>query len=307
MKILDPHLHLFDLQLGQYDWLKAENAPFWPDKSAIVHNFSEQDLVVSKNHEVAGFVHVEAGFDNDKPINEIKWLESSVTRPFKSIAFVDLTLPTNQFERACDDLRQCNSVTAVRYILDDQAIEILSLAHVQSNFAYLAKHKLSFDLQMPLADLKAVTLLTNLLALTPTLKVIINHAGWPPAEKSNGELMQSDWYTGLKRLSALTQCAVKCSGWEMIDRQYDALPEQLTSSSFTKIDSWQSNVLSLCLKTFGHKRVMLASNFPLCLFHSSYQTYWDNLIDTLDKLGLAEQKKQALVFNNACSWYNLTI
>lgn len=298
MKILDPHLHLFDLQLGQYSWLKAENPPFWPDKPIINKRFSQQDLVVAKEHEIAGFVHIEAGFDNNKPINEIKWLESSVTRPFKSIAFIDLTLSTNQFERACDDLTQCKSVTGVRYILDDEAQEVLSLAHVQSNFAYLAKHQISFDLQMPLADLKAVKLLTQLLALTPTLNVIINHAGWPPAKASQGKLMQSDWYTGLKQLSALPQCAIKCSGWEMMDRQYNDSAEK---------DTWQSNVLALCLQTFGDNRVMLASNFPLCLFHSSYQSYWDNVINILNNMPLTETKKQALVFNNACSWYHLAL
>ena len=28
MKIIDPHLHLFDLQQGQYDWLKPENPDY---------------------------------------------------------------------------------------------------------------------------------------------------------------------------------------------------------------------------------------------------------------------------------------
>ena len=44
MEIIDPHLHLFDLEQGNYDWLKPENPPAWPDKDQIRKNYSESDL-----------------------------------------------------------------------------------------------------------------------------------------------------------------------------------------------------------------------------------------------------------------------
>jgi L-fuconolactonase len=28
VKIIDPHIHLFDLQEGEYQWLKLENEPY---------------------------------------------------------------------------------------------------------------------------------------------------------------------------------------------------------------------------------------------------------------------------------------
>jgi predicted TIM-barrel fold metal-dependent hydrolase len=311
MKILDPHLHLFDLQLGQYSWLKPENAPFWPDKAIINKSFSQQNLVVSGEYEIAGFVHIEAGFNNDTAKEEVIWLESVATKPFKTVAFIDVTLPVIEFERAVDELMQCQSVAGIRHILDDDgldadglggALEILSLPQVKSNFIYLAKHHLSFDLQMPITETLAFNQLISILKHCPTLKVILNHAGWPPTADSAKSLAKSDWYSALKQLAALPQCAVKCSGWEMMDRQYDAVPTEKAGKA-----TWQSQVLTLCLEAFGQERVMLASNFPLCLFHSSYQDYWDNVINILDNMPLTEPKKQALVFNNACSWYNLTV
>jgi predicted TIM-barrel fold metal-dependent hydrolase len=306
MKILDPHLHLFDLHLGQYSWLKPENTPFWSDKGMINKSFSQQDLVVSGEHEIAGFVHIEAGFNNDTPKDEVIWLESVVTKPFKTVAFIDVTLPVIEFEQALNDLMSCQSVVGVRHILDDDAFEVLSLGQVKSNFAYLAKHHLSFDLQMPITDVLALNQLISILKHCPTLKIILNHAGWPPIADSAELLAKSDWYNALKQLAALPQCAVKCSGWEMIiDREYDDL--SVLSAVPTETYTWQSHVLKLCLEAFGQERVMLASNFPLCLFHSSYQDYWDNVINILNNMPLTETKKQALVFNNACSWYNLTI
>lgn len=47
MKFIDPHIHLFNLALGQYQWLKPENPPFWPDKNIINNNFTESDLSTS--------------------------------------------------------------------------------------------------------------------------------------------------------------------------------------------------------------------------------------------------------------------
>jgi predicted TIM-barrel fold metal-dependent hydrolase len=305
MKIFDPHLHLFDLQLGQYAWLNPENAPFWPDKAVINKSFSESDLVVSVEHEIAGFVHIEAGFNNDTPKEELDWLESVVTKPFKTVAFIDMTLPVIEFEQTLNELMLCQSVVGVRHILDADALEILSLGQVKSNFAYLAKHHLSFDLQMPITDVLALNQLISILKHSPTLKVILNHAGWPPIADSPELLAKSDWYDALKQLAALPQCAVKCSGWEMIDREYDDL--SVLSAVPTETYTWQSHVLKLCLEAFGQERVMLASNFPLCLFHSSYQDYWDNVISILNNMPLTETKKQALFFNNACSWYNLTV
>lgn len=299
MKIIDPHLHLFNLKLGQYNWLKPEQPPFWPDKFKIQQDFSEQDLIVNSEHEIVGFVHVEAGFNNQTPTAEIQWLNRTVKRPFKAVACIDLTLENKAFKTAVNELITYHCVSGVRHILDDNAQAVLSSPHVLENFKYLERHNLNFDLQMSIIDAASLPLMLSVMKACPKLKVIINHAGWPPITDSRSHLVQSEWYKALKQLAAFPQCAVKCSGWEMVDRHYDAFSSEQTS--------WLSSVINLCLQMFGEQRVMLASNFPLCLFHSSYLEYWDNVIKTLNELPLTEQKKQALVFNNACSWYSLNL
>ena len=73
MKIIDPHLHLFDLSQGEYSWLKPECPPFWPDKSLVAKNFSEHDLRLNESLKLTGFVHIDAGFNNQQPRREIAW------------------------------------------------------------------------------------------------------------------------------------------------------------------------------------------------------------------------------------------
>lgn len=265
MKIIDPHIHFFDLMKGQYAWLKPNNPPNWPDKSTINHNFFEQDIKLGGDLFLESYVHIEAGFDNESPFKEIQWLEENTTMAFKSIAGINLLLPKEQFIEQVLLLKRFNSVVGVRDILDESAVDYLKSAQVIENLTLLAKHELIFELQMPLDNIQAATLLASLLTNTPTLQIIINHAG-SPCNQSNSLNTEkvNNWEASIKVLSQFKHCFIKCSGFEMENREYSPL--------------WQQSIISHCVNAFGIERVMLASNFPLCLFSTTYQNYWHNLI-----------------------------
>jgi predicted TIM-barrel fold metal-dependent hydrolase len=292
MKIIDPHIHLFDLALGQYQWLKPANAPHWPDKAVINKNFSEQDLHLSQGLSLAGFVHIEAGFDNQQPSNESAWLEQQCQQPFASIAFADLTLPSEQFAEQLTQLQQYSSVVGIRHILDEDAQQLLANPQCINNLNQLAQSGLLFECQLCLSDNQAIKRLHEVITQNPDLNWIINHAGFPPTVQP---LALSDWYKNLSLLADCPNLAVKCSGWEMTDRKYQ--------------NRWLIEVINLCVAALGEQRVMLASNFPLCLFNQSYQHYWENILtvlkqcagDGVDNTTLT----QALCFDNAKHWYKL--
>jgi len=286
MKIIDPHVHLFDLEKGDYQWLKASNPPFWPDKKRIHQNFTENDLSLSSPFELAGFVHIEAGFNNNQPWQELEWLELHCKKPFKSVASIDLTLSSQAFTQVLDKLLACQSFVGCRHILDDDFEAVLTHPNILDNFALLAKHNLSFDLQMPIGNPEAVALFTNVLNKVADLTVIINHAGWPSFSSNIKEQStikgQSTWQQGLQTLSQFKQCSIKCSGWEMEKRDY-AIDEALF-------------IIEQCIQAFGFDRVLLASNFPLCLFSKTYQKFWAEQLTTLD---LVAEKLESLCSANA--------
>jgi L-fuconolactonase len=281
IKIIDPHLHLFDLIKGDYQWLRPENPPFWPDKQLIAKSFTEQDLALTTPLMLAGFVHIEAGFDNQQPWREIAWLENTCQLPFRSIAMLDITLAPSLFTQQLDKLMCYKSVVGIRYILDDHALDILSDKNSQANLEILAANKLSFELQMSLSDTPALEQLLTIIASIPTLLICINHAGWPMPDN----VQHSLWLKNLKRLAKFNHVFIKCSGYEMTDRAYSA--------------SWQNKVVSHCVAVFDVERVMLASNFPLSLFHSSYQDIW--LANT--ELPFSAEQLQQLCFSNAQGFY----
>ncbi|MFT6899416.1 MAG: L-fuconolactonase [Paraglaciecola sp.] len=282
LDIIDCHLHLFNLAQGQYTWLQPQNAPFWPDKEYIHRTYTEQDLSLSRPLHLAGFVHIEAGFDNQHPWRELAWLEQHCTLAFKSVANLDLSSPCCQ--QQLEKLLLRPSLVGIRHILDDKAATILNAPPVKKNLRQLAAHKLLFDAQLSLGDTDGVNALLAILDNTPELTVIINHAGWPPHASEHSSW--KNWCNNLARLAQYPKVAIKLSGWEMTDRQYT-------------LDKVQA-VLHQCMASFGANRVMLGSNFPLCTWSRSYQQLWQLYTNELE---LAPHLRQRLVCQNAAQWY----
>lgn len=320
IKIIDPHIHLFDRSLGDYHWLKPENPPFWSDKSVIQRDFSiddlSQNLAKDDKLSLSGFVHIEAGFDNDKPWRELEYLENLSLdsldnenikiKPLRTIASIDLQASAEDFINTLKTLKQHHSLVGVRHILDEQAFDILSNQQAQQNFSYLNEiSDFIFELQLPLAHKNTTTvipLLTEIIASNSQLRFIINHAGFPPKKALtdiNNEAW-SLWQNNITKLAKFANVLIKCSGMEMIDRKYEM--------------SWFSQVTSYCLEKFSVERVMLASNFPLCLLgreagkklgNKTYASYWLDIIESSVIKQCSEIEKSALLYNNALRIYRL--
>jgi L-fuconolactonase len=87
-KIIDPHLHFFNLLEGQYTWLQGANPPAWSNLDKIKQPISVAELIKSTDFELVGLVHIEAGFDNNQPVKELNWLAKHIkTIPYKAISF----------------------------------------------------------------------------------------------------------------------------------------------------------------------------------------------------------------------------
>jgi predicted TIM-barrel fold metal-dependent hydrolase len=284
MNIIDPHLHLFNLEQGNYHWLQPDNAPFWPDKPMLLRNFYEQDLILSSPLLLTGFVHIEAGFDNDQPWREIQWLEAHCKLPFRSIAAIDITKPNLQFKKELMHLSSFQSVVGIRHILDDDAVNILNNDNCFKNLQYVEKKQFILECQLPLTDNNAVTALLKRLEQLPNLIIIIDHAGFP--DTSNEQQYQR-WLHNIEFIKKHPNIAIKCSGWEMVNRQYSG--------------DCQLKVINACIDCFGEHNVMLASNFPLTLLSTSYQTYWQKLI----KLNVHEEMLEKLCYTNSQHWYQI--
>lgn len=288
MKIIDPHVHLFDLQLGHYHWLKPDHPPCWDDKSVIYQSFDQHNLQLAQPHTLAGFVHIEAGFNNEFPWHEITWLEKNVTLPFSSIAYLDITKSTTEFEHDFQQLCQHKSVVGCRYILDEQAGKLLTSPQVIRNLERIADKSWLFELHIDAKDATTIHHVCQLSGESHLPDMVINHAGFPP-NIDNTQQWQL-WHQHIKQLAQFDHLYIKASGWEMTNREYDW--------------AWVESSLHLLLDEFGDDRVMLASNFPLTLFSHPYSQYWHSLINDI---ALKPETLTKLCFTNANKLYRLKL
>ena len=305
IKIIDPHLHLFNLNQGDYHWLNKDNPPFWPDKSTIQQSFTEKDLALNLPLSLAGFVHVEAGFDNQQPERELDYLAQSCHLPFVAIASIDLTLDSLPFTQQLCRLLRRDTFCGVRHILTDQASVLLNCPQVLKNIRQLNNYteldltttntpNLIVEIQLPLEDNLAVKALCHVVQNNQNISFIINHGGFPTKETLAS--VRDNWQENLIQLSQLSNIAIKCSGWEMIDRQY------------CQDINWLNHSLASCFDAFGKHRMMLASNFPLCLFtHTCYQDYWQFILATDFFKTKTLQEKNALCYHSALHYYHLNV
>jgi len=286
MNILDAHLHFFALQAGNYNWLKPENPPYWEDKAIIARTTGESDLRMGTGNRLAGYVHIEAGFDNERPWREIHYLEAHCALPFKAVASINLLDP--QALSHIDKLRQFPSVVGLRHILDDSAVSLLSQPKVKHALAYCGQNGLSFDAQLDVCDSNAIRALLNLLDLAPHLCVILNHAGrlFPANSKV---LAMHRWRANMRALAQCQRVAVKLSGWEMQQREWH----------------WRHlvPVIEDTVAIFGAQRVMLGSNFPLSNWTYRYHRLWEQYRQGISHLPYDIQR--GLLAQNAIDWYRV--
>lgn len=281
MEIIDPHLHLFNMELGNYHWLAPDSSPDWPDKEKIHRSFSESDLSLPASITINGFVHIEAGFDNAHPWREIEWLEQHCTLPFRSVAFADLT--SGSFNQQLEKLSGYKSLVGIRHILDDRATELLSNPVFQQNLQILEQQELIFEAQLSLTDRAAIKLLAEQMEKTPELKVVLNHAGFPT-------VLTQEWKDSVTDLAHHSQCFIKCSGWEMFDRQWTV--------------ETVKPYINFVISQFGLSRVMLASNFPVSELSCSYADLWRRYFK---ELKFNDSEKKLLMHDTAEKLYGFKI
>ena len=287
MNIIDGHLHFFALEAGDYHWLKPDNPPYWHDKQAIALACDERSLKLSGGHTLAGYVHVEAGFDNERPWREIRYLEQRATLPFKSVASIDLCNENTLSH--IQTLAGFSSVAGLRHILDEQAASLLTHPKTKHALKRCSEFGMSFDAQLDVGDPNAVSALLRVLEALPTLSIIINHAGASLLSSAVTTTYIKQWRINMKALAACSRVAVKLSGWEMHCRKWH----------------WRSarNVVLEVVAIFGESRVMLASNFPLSKWRHSYQALWGQYDKMLANFTLEAQCN--LLANNTARWYGL--
>ena len=294
--IVDPHMHLWDLDRHYYAWLQDRPLPHNPagDTTAIAYkSFGLDDyLAETRGWNVVQTVHVECGLPPKDQLSETDWLQAIADRrgfPHGIVAGACLERP--DVEPLLEAHAARPNVRGVRQIVNWHidprktytARDLINNPAWRRGFGLLARHGLSFDLQLyPSQMFEAARLAAD----HPHTPIIVNHAGMPTDRDEAGLAI---WATGMDALAAQPNVSVKISNLGGVDPSWSA----------TSIETSVHQLLDY----FGVDRVMFASNFPVDRVHGAFGQHFA-AFDYAAR-GLTAQERQGLFADNAARIYRL--
>ncbi len=292
MRVVDPHVHLWDVGRVAIPWLDDPGEAYSGDNRQLPRVFTLDTLnAVSGDVDVIKCVHVEAVAADS--VIEAQWLQSMAERtgyPLGIVAFADLSKPDfpQQLERllACDRLRGIRQILNVHTnpVYDYVGRHYMREPAWQRNLDALAEHQLSFDLQIYPDQMPEAT---RMAVQHPDVTFVLNHTGM--FVDRNTVAGWRAWRDGLARLAGCRNVVVKISGLVMFDHCWT-------------LDSFRPYVLET-IAAFGVERCMFASNFPVDGLHAGYANLWRAYAEIAS--GARDDERHALFMGNAERIYRL--
>lgn len=292
LRVIDPHIHLWDLSTGLYPGIEAPSANFGGDNTPIARSYLLDEFLGEAGNavEILGAVHVEA-FPTD-PVAETRALQAVADQspvPIVVVGHADLSAP--DIGSVLEGHRAQPAFRGIRQVLNrhaDPLYNYVGRAFMDDpawrrGFAWLGTLGLSFDLQLYPGQMRQAA---DLAAEHPETAIILNHAGmWADRHLAGWR----EWRDGLRMLAARDNLSVKISGLGMLDHRWS-------------LESIRPLVLEV-LDAFGIGRTMFASNFPVDKLYGDYPTLWAAFHAVV--ADLSETERAALFRDNAARIYRI--
>lgn len=296
IRIVDPHVHLWDLSRARYAWLQDDPLPHNPagDMTPIARrDYGLNDYRAdAAGWRVDKIIHIECGLPSGEQLAETDWLQGLADKggfPQGIVAGADLTDP--DLDALLEAHAARPNVRGVRQIVcwhanpakTYAACDLLLDPAWEAGFVKLARHGLSFDLQLYPSQMVAAAALAD---RHPGVPLIVNHAGLPTDRDPAGMAL---WRQGLRTLAARPQVSIKISGLGITDRAW-------TTRSIRPV------VLE-CIEAFGVERAMFASDFPVDKVHGSF----DGVFSAFDAVtaDFSDDERERLFAANAEAIYRI--
>ncbi len=274
--IIDSHQHFWQVGRFDYPWMSADNATLYRD-------FLPDDLKpLLKANGVRRTVLVQAS----NSLAETRWLlELADRHPVIAgvVGWVDLMSP--QVEAQIVTFATHAKFKGVRHLVESEpADDWLAQPSVLDGLKALAAHGLAYDLLVHTRHLKHVLTVAE---RCPDLRLVVDHLAKPPIASSEIR----EWAQALKAVAQIPGVHCKLSGL-------------VTEADHAKWATADLTPYAECaLEWFGAERIMIGSDWPVCLLASSYE----RALDTYQELlaGLNDRERQLVLADNATRFYRL--
>jgi predicted TIM-barrel fold metal-dependent hydrolase len=297
-KIVDAHIHWWDLDNNYYPWLmdnKQEDGGL-SGAGPIAHTYvAKHYLEDARGYDISAVVHIEAQWDPSDPLGETRWLDGIARSGVDEGLLAGLVGFANLAADNCEQLLAGHAASdlmrSIRHMLnriEDNPAKCWAAEDFTvnpawlKNFGLLKKYKLGFDL---MCFSNMMQRMADLAHKHPDTMIYLEHAGMPHEFDAAGNAL---WRSGMKALAANDNVVTKISGLGTViplERSHD--PALLSN-------------LKYCVD-----RVMFASNFPTDKLFSSMDAIWQAFLSITADFSQGERDK--MFADNAVKHYRLRV
>jgi L-fuconolactonase len=261
--MIDTHQHFWTYDPAEYGWIDDSMA-------ALRRDFLPPDAwrdMTAANVESSVAVQARQTLEETHRL-----LELSGRHPFIAgvVGWVDLQAPAVDAE--LERLARHPRLVGVRHIVQGEPDGFLERPDFLRGVACLERHSLTYDILVYARQLPAAVTFARAF---PRQRFVLDHLGKPDVR--TGEYRE--WRRHIDMLAALPNVCCKLSGL-------------VTEADWTTWTPGQLRpYLDAALESFGPSRLMIGSDWPVCLVAASYAVAIDLVRDALGEYSVDEQKR----------------
>ena len=293
MRIIDTHLHLWDLDKISLPWLNGEGEVL--NRSYLLNDYEKQ-IGHNEGYEIVGAIYVEvdsAPIDREKENQYAIDICKDSSTPVLGVVLSG-ELKTSEFKKYMKPYLEKNEVKGIRQVLHVPSAnpKTCLMTDFIENVRFLGGQGLIFEGCLRNEELGDLFILAE---SCPETTIVLDHMGIVVPENiaeknptNEQKLYRSNWENNLKKLASLNNVFCKISGLNPT-RDWD-------------VDTLRPSV-DCALDIFGEDRVMFASNYPVCNISTGINPWINALMEITESRGEDFQKK--LFYDNARNVYKL--
>lgn len=275
MKI-DAHQHFWIYNQKDFDWIDDSMA-------AIRRNFLPEDLQPDlQTNAFDGSVVVQTR----QTLDETRWLLGLAERNpsiLGVVGWADLRSPDIQSQLT--SLTRSRKLVALRHIVQSEPDDrFLLQPDFLRGISALEEFGLAYDI---LIYPKHLPVATDFVQRFPRQRFVLDHLAKPPIK--SGEI--DSWAKGIRALAASQNVFCKLSGLVTEADWKHWMPEHITP------------YLDIAFESFGPERLMIGSDWPVCLVAASYNRAVNVIKDYVCRL--SPESQAAVLGGNAARFWRL--
>ncbi|PYX76355.1 MAG: amidohydrolase [Acidobacteria bacterium] len=240
---VDAHQHFWKYNPAEYEWID--------DSMAVIRrDFLPEDLEPQlERNEFQGSIAIQAR----QTLEETRWLLELADRSSKIlgvVGWVDLRSP--EVRSQLSEFTRNPKLVGIRHIVQSEPHDrFLLRPDFLRGVAVLEEFDLTYDI---LIYTRHLPVATEFVGRFPRQRFVLDHLAKPAIKSREIET----WAAGIRRLAALPNVFCKLSGLVTEADWQRWKPEDITP------------YLDIAFKAFGAERLMIGSDWPVCLVAGSY-------------------------------------